>query len=71
MADINYDEEREAEERIDRFHDGYFAFRRGEPRPTDPCAADGWDDAERASQVRVVMPARPEGYYHCAPGTFD
>jgi hypothetical protein len=21
--------------------------------------------------VAYVMPARPEGYYHCAPGTFD
>jgi hypothetical protein len=21
--------------------------------------------------VEYVMPERPEGYYHCAPGTFD
>ena len=41
---------------------------------------DGWpgnlfcDDcvlADMEPGPRVVMPARPEGYYHCAPGTFD
>lgn len=65
------DDEAEAEARIDRFHNGYFAHQRGEPRPSDADAAAGWDDRARDALVRVVMPPKPEGYYHCAPGTFD
>lgn len=57
--------------RIDRFHDGYFAHKRGEARPTDADAAAGWDQRAIDCRVRVVMPRRPEGYYHAAPGTFD
>jgi hypothetical protein len=56
---------------IDRFHDGYFAFRNGEARSPCPYMAEGWDDAERSSKVRVVMPRRPEGYYHAPLGAFD
>lgn len=36
----------------------------------DPCiyaAAKAADPGARS----YVMPPRPEGYYHCAPGTFD
>lgn len=56
---------------IDAFHDGYFAHRDGKPRPTEKNAAEGWDHRARDCRVEYVMPARPEGYYHCAPGTFD
>lgn len=63
--------DRDADARIDAFHDGYFAHRDGKPRPSDLHAAEGWDERARDVQVRVVMPRRPEGYYHCAPGTFD
>lgn len=56
---------------IDLYHDGYFARRRGEPRPSCPYSACGWDDAERETKVVVVMPRRPEGYYHAPIGTFD
>ena len=33
----------------------------------DDCACGPRDH----NAVCVVMPSRPEGYYHCAPGTFD
>ena len=56
---------------IDRWHDGWFEFRAGKSRPSDRNGAEGWDDAKRASGVRVVMPARPEGYYHSPVGTYD
>lgn len=35
----------------------------------DPCIYKAASAAD--SRVCVVMPARREGYYHCAPGTFD
>lgn len=66
-----FDAEIEAEEAADLFCEGFLAFSRGEPRPTNTIAAEGWDDAQRTSRVRVVMPARPEGYYHMPLGTFD
>lgn len=56
---------------IDLFHEGYAAFLAGRPMPADPEQASGWRDAQRASLVRVVMPRRPEGYYHMPLGTFD
>jgi hypothetical protein len=58
--------------KIDRWHDGYFAHKRGEPQPVEPDAAAGWqhraDDLDRPA---VLMPARPEGYYHAPVGAFD
>lgn len=33
----------------------------------DPCIFKAADPGPRS----YVMPAGPEGYYHCAPGTFD
>lgn len=70
MTTPDYDDA-EAERRIDLYHEGYFAHRDGKPRPSDEHAAAGWDDRKRDSLVRVVMPARPEGYYHAPVGTFD
>lgn len=65
------EDESELDAKIDRFHDGYFAHKRGEPRPSCQDGAAGWDHRAQDCKVQVVMPARPEGYYHCAPGTFD
>lgn len=56
---------------IEQFHAGYRAFLAGQPRPADATQAEGWEDAQRASRVCVVMPARPEGYYHAPIGAFD
>lgn len=52
--------------KIDRWHDGYFA----KERPTDPDELDGWRQAQEDRKVVVVMPVRPEGYYHMPLGTF-
>lgn len=57
---------------IDAFHAGYDMHRRGQPCPDhDRAMRDGWLDRQAAIQVRVVMPARPEGYYHMPIGSFD
>jgi hypothetical protein len=56
---------------VDAYHDGYDLFRKGNARPEEAHMAQGWDDAQRASRVRVVMPRRPEGYYHSPLGAFD
>lgn len=56
---------------IDAFHDGYRLFRQRKPRPACPIMADGWDDAQRASRVRVQAVERPEGYYHMPLGSFE
>lgn len=60
-----------AEAQIERFHAGYDAHKRGEPCPTEKDAAEGWNTRAHACQVRVVMPHRPEGYYHSPIGTFE
>lgn len=60
-----------ADVRCDKYHDGYDAFCRRQPCPTEQHAANGWRNAEAASQTVVVMPERPEGYYHMPIGTFD
>lgn len=71
-APTDIEDDAETDARIDRYHDGWFARRDGKPRPeTCPDGQAGWDDCLRAEKVRVVMPARPEGYYHAPPGTFD
>ncbi len=54
---------------LDAFNDGWLAFRASAPCPyAAGLLADawheGWRDAQRASRVRVVMPTRPEGYFH-------
>jgi hypothetical protein len=56
-----------AEAACDRWHDGYFA----KTRPTDPDELGGWLQAREDAKVRVVMPTRPEGYYHMPLGSFD
>lgn len=59
------------DDKIDLYHEGYDANRTGKPCPTEPHSRAGWLDRERNKRVRVVMPARPEGYYHAPIGTFD
>jgi len=56
---------------IDLYHDGMVERWARRPRPACPFMADGWNDANRDAGVRVVAPARPEGYYHAPVGTFD
>lgn len=76
LIDYDFDgemyEERDEDARIDAYHAGYACFQRGQPQPThDADMAEGWDDAKRASWVRVELPARPEGYYHMPIGSFE
>lgn len=51
--------------RVDAWHDGYIGTA---PRPTDPALATEWDagrlKAAKDGKRRVVLPVRPEGYYH-------
>ena len=56
---------------IELWHQGVMANLRGEPCPTEPHGRAGWLHREREKRVRVVMPVRPEGYYHAPIGTFD
>ena len=66
--------------RIDAFHDGYFAHKARKPLSDNPHGldiglatawADGWNERENDQKVVVVMPHRPEGYYHMPVGSFD
>jgi hypothetical protein len=57
---------------LDAFNDGWLAFRASTPCPYAAGSLavawhEGWLRAQRASRVRVTMPARPEGYYHSRP----
>ena len=57
--------------RIDAYHSGCKLHQAGMKRPdNDPIKAEGWDDRERDMRVCVVMPSRPEGYYHAPIGTY-
>ena len=49
---------------IERYHDGWDAHCKGLPCPAEADAAEGWRNRERDQKVVVVMPQRPEGYYH-------
>ena len=64
-------EDQETERRIDLYHSGWDAHRAGQPRPDHPDQRAGWDARADSLKVRVVMPERPEGYYHAPPGAFD
>jgi hypothetical protein len=66
-----FDAEIEAEAAADAYAAGFLGYGRGEPRPADPHAAEGWDEARAMRDVRVVMPRRPEGYWHMPLGTFE
>lgn len=65
----DYDDDIDA--KIDAYHAGWFTAKRGTRRPHNVDAQQGWDDYHAAKKVRVVMPERPEGYYHAPLGAFD
>jgi len=50
---------------MDLWNDAALAAMRGKPRPADdPHSAEGYAYGLEARKVQVVMPERPEGYYH-------
>lgn len=69
---ISADDYVEDDAAIDRWHDGWFSGYRGQPCPADdPDTKSGYNEGCARRDVRVVEPARPEGYYHMPLGTFD
>lgn len=57
---------------IDRWHDGWLDGHRAKPRASeDPDYLKGYEQGADQRNVVVVMPSRPEGYYHMPLGTFD
>ena len=68
----HYDDDAALDAAIDRYHAGWSAGWRGQPCPADDAdTAYGYAEGLYQRQVRVVMPRRPEGYYHAPVGTFD
>lgn len=58
--------------RIDRWNDGVLDGCRNQPKASsDPDYLEGYERGQQERRVRVVMPARPEGYYHMPVGSFD
>lgn len=56
----------------DRWNDAALAALRGQPLPADDQdSREGYAHGLEARQVRVSMPARPEGYYHVNPNGED
>lgn len=57
---------------IDRWHDGALDALNHRPKASDDADyLKGYAHGEEERKVVVVMPARPEGYYHMPLGTFD
>lgn len=57
---------------IDRWHDGVLDALRGNAMASaDADYLEGYAHGRKEAKVRVVMPARPEGYYHMPLGTFE
>tara|TARA_Y100001938_G_scaffold133770_1_gene193471 strand:- start:180 stop:464 length:285 start_codon:yes stop_codon:yes gene_type:complete len=57
---------------IDRWHDGWFDGHGAKPKASDDADyLKGYAEGHEARKVVVVMPERPEGYYHMPLGTFD
>jgi hypothetical protein len=60
------------ESHLDRWNDGAIdGFKGVAPRNNDADYLSGHAEGKRDRKVRVVVPARPEGYYHLPVGTFD
>lgn len=58
--------------KLDRWNDGALDALRGKAKASDDADyLEGYADGERSAHVVVVMPRRPEGYYHMPLGTFD
>lgn len=61
-----------SDEEIDRWNDGALDALRFKPKASeDKHYLEGYAHGEQERRVQVVMPARPEGYYHMPLGTFD
>lgn len=61
----------ENDARLDRWNDGALDGSRNKARASDdPDYLEGYAHGQDGRRVRVVMPARPEGYYHAPLGTF-
>jgi hypothetical protein len=57
---------------FDRWADAALAALRGQPIPADdPDSRSGYEHGLEQRKVCVIMPARPEGYYHARIGTFE
>ena len=57
---------------LDLWNDGAIDGCRGrKARSADVTYLDGYRHGQGERKVRVVMPRRPEGYYHLPLGTFD
>lgn len=57
---------------IDLWSDGALDGCRGRKAQSDnPIYLDGYRHGQSERKVRVVMPRRPEGYYHMPVGTFE
>lgn len=57
---------------IDLWNNAALAALRGQPCPApDEHSIAGYKHGADARRVTVVMPRRPEGYYHAPIGTFD
>lgn len=57
---------------IDRWNNGALDAIRGKARSNDDADyLSGYEHGLREAKVRVVMPRRPEGYYHAPIGSFD
>ena len=60
------------ESHLDRWNDGALdGYRNKDKQSTDADYLAGYAEGQRDRKVLVVMPARPEGYYHSPVGTFD
>ena len=60
------------DEAADRWNDAALAALRGQPCPgADADSLEGYAHGLEQTKARVVMPRRPEGYYHLPVGTFD
>ena len=57
------------DEQIDLWNDAALDALRGKAArlPSNPVYMDGYRHGTRESNVRPVMPVRPEGYYHVNP----
>lgn len=66
------DAERDHEAANDRWNNGACDGARGrKPQSDDADYLEGHAHGLDSRKVRVVMPSRPEGYYHAPVGTFD
>ena len=58
--------------KADRWNDGALDGCRGKtPASTDADYIEGYAEGIESRKVRVVMPHRPEGYYHAPLGAFE